>query len=143
MSKSTLSGISRRNFLIGASAGATALSLSHCRLKEDERVSFTPPAMDPASPRSYGDFSDVYRAKWTWDKIAKGTHTRANCISACAWDVYVKDGIVWREEQNAIYEAPPSTRRPGTTSPTRTPAAARREPATAISRYRAPGSCIP
>ncbi|GAF78536.1 unnamed protein product, partial [marine sediment metagenome] len=53
-----------------------------------------------------GDFSDVYRAKWTWDKVAKGTHTRANCISACAWDVFVKDGIVWREEQNAIYEAP-------------------------------------
>ncbi|MBW2237192.1 MAG: hypothetical protein JRG85_17595, partial [Deltaproteobacteria bacterium] len=41
----------------------------------------------------YGDFSDVWRDRWTWDRVAKGTHTRANCISACSWDVFVKDGI--------------------------------------------------
>jgi len=48
----------------------------------------------------------LYREKWTWDKVVKGTHTRANCIDACAWDVYVKEGVAWREEQAAVYTAP-------------------------------------
>ncbi len=51
----------------------------------------------------YGDWRDVYREKWTWDSIARCSHTRANCISACAWKVYVKDGIAWREEQAQVY----------------------------------------
>ena len=32
------------------------------------------------------------------------THNRANCMSACAWNVYVKDDIVWREEQSQAYD---------------------------------------
>ncbi|NIU61328.1 MAG: molybdopterin-dependent oxidoreductase, partial [Gammaproteobacteria bacterium] len=49
-------------------------------------------------------FEDVYRQRWTWDRIAKGTHY-VNCWyqRGCAFDVYVKDGIVWREEQVATY----------------------------------------
>jgi nitrate reductase alpha subunit len=54
----------------------------------------------------YKDWADLYRDKWTWDRVAKGTHTRANCIAACSWNLFVKDGIVWREEQNAIYRRP-------------------------------------
>jgi nitrate reductase alpha subunit len=26
-------------------------------------------------------------------------------MSACSWSVFVKDGLVWREEQNAVYDA--------------------------------------
>ncbi len=52
----------------------------------------------------YRTWEDVYREKWTWDRVVKVTHTRVNCISACSLDAYVKDGIVWREEQNATYE---------------------------------------
>jgi DMSO reductase family type II enzyme molybdopterin subunit len=48
----------------------------------------------------------VWRDNWTWDRVAKGTHTRANCIGACAWNVFVKDGVVWREEQDTVYESP-------------------------------------
>ncbi|UCE86897.1 MAG: molybdopterin-dependent oxidoreductase [Deltaproteobacteria bacterium] len=33
----------------------------------------------------------------------RGTHLRANCFSACAFDLYVKDGVVWREEQADTY----------------------------------------
>jgi DMSO reductase family type II enzyme molybdopterin subunit len=45
----------------------------------------------------------VYAQQWRWDRIAKGTHL-ANCgYQRCAWNVYVKDGIVWREEQVADY----------------------------------------
>jgi DMSO reductase family type II enzyme molybdopterin subunit len=41
---------------------------------------------------------------WTWDRVAKGTHL-ANCVYQrnCCWHVYIKDGLVWREEQFAGY----------------------------------------
>jgi DMSO reductase family type II enzyme molybdopterin subunit len=57
-----------------------------------------------ARPYEYRGWEDVYREQWTWDRVVKVTHTRVNCISACSLDAYVKDGIVWREEQNATYE---------------------------------------
>ncbi|HQW51438.1 MAG TPA: molybdopterin-dependent oxidoreductase, partial [Tepidiformaceae bacterium] len=57
-----------------------------------------------SKPYEYRTWEDVYRDQWTWDKVVKVTHTRVNCISACSIDAYVKDGIVWREEQNATYE---------------------------------------
>jgi DMSO reductase family type II enzyme molybdopterin subunit len=55
-------------------------------------------------PYEYRSWEDLYRDQWTWDKVVKVTHTRVNCISACSLDAYVKDGVVWREEQNATYE---------------------------------------
>jgi len=55
-------------------------------------------------PYAYRGWEDVYRETWTWDDVVHVTHMRANCLSACSLDAYVKDGIVWREEQNANYE---------------------------------------
>jgi len=52
----------------------------------------------------YRTWEDLYRQKWTWDRVVHSTHNRANCMSACAWNVYVKDGIVWREEQSQTYD---------------------------------------
>jgi DMSO reductase family type II enzyme molybdopterin subunit len=54
---------------------------------------------------SYADWKDVYRARWRWDRVVRGTHTNVNCVSSCAWNLYVRDGIVWREEQSAPYAA--------------------------------------
>ena len=42
------------------------------------------------------------REKWTWDRVVRGTHG-TNCQGGCAFNVYVKDGIVWREEQQGEY----------------------------------------
>ncbi|MAE95558.1 MAG: hypothetical protein CL910_12940, partial [Deltaproteobacteria bacterium] len=53
----------------------------------------------------YGDWTDLYRQRWTWDRVVRGSHNRVNCISACSWNLFVKENVVWREEQNAIYEA--------------------------------------
>jgi DMSO reductase family type II enzyme molybdopterin subunit len=50
-------------------------------------------------------WEDLYRERWTWDRVVKGSHGWANCRSACAWDLYVKNGVVVREEQSAPYEA--------------------------------------
>jgi DMSO reductase family type II enzyme molybdopterin subunit len=61
-------------------------------------------AAQPANEPSYRDFRDLYRQAWRWDRVVRGTHVRANCFSACAFDLYVKDGVVWREEQADVYE---------------------------------------
>jgi len=54
-------------------------------------------------PYQYRGWEDVYREEWTWDDVVKVSHLRVNCIESCSYDAYVKDGIVWREEQNANY----------------------------------------
>jgi anaerobic selenocysteine-containing dehydrogenase len=97
-------GISRRGFLVGGVAGAATLTLGlRCfRAEEPASPEETPPAR-PAPP-AYGDWRDVYRERWRWDKIVKSTHF-VNCWyqAHCCWNVYVKDGLVWREEQAANY----------------------------------------
>lgn len=98
-------GISRRNFIIGAGAGATTLALGLFRL-EPRAAGAELPATGLGATPDYNQWTDLWRARWTWDRVAKGTHTRANCISACSWNLFVKDGIVWKEEQNAVYERP-------------------------------------
>jgi anaerobic selenocysteine-containing dehydrogenase len=101
--------LTRRGFLIGA--GGVGLSLSLYQLRrcstspEGAKVSIVPPETIEGLPE-YGDWRDLYRQRWTWDKVAKGTHA-VNCWyqRGCNWDVYVKEGLVLREEQAASYEA--------------------------------------
>lgn len=50
-------------------------------------------------------WKDLYHQRWEWDEIVRGSHGWLNCRSACNWDLYVKDGVVVREEQTANYEA--------------------------------------
>ncbi|KKK57765.1 hypothetical protein LCGC14_3051190, partial [marine sediment metagenome] len=53
---------------------------------------------DPA-----GLWAEKYREKWTWDKTAWATHC-INCYPGnCQYRVYVKDGVVLREEQAGTY----------------------------------------
>jgi DMSO reductase family type II enzyme molybdopterin subunit len=89
--------LSRRRFLQGSAAAALALGL--------ERLAWVAPGPASAAPRDYGDWRDVYRERWRWDRVVRGTHTNANCVSSCAWNLYVRDGIVWREEQSSPYAA--------------------------------------
>jgi anaerobic selenocysteine-containing dehydrogenase len=111
MSDSVSGRVSRRKFIVGTGASAAALGLGLCYLQRNGEgpaplVGLPPAPLTPVETVRYGDFTDVWRERWTWDRVAKGTHTRANCIAACSWDVFVKDGIAWREEQHAVYEAP-------------------------------------
>jgi DMSO reductase family type II enzyme molybdopterin subunit len=61
-------------------------------------------AAPPVPP--YRTWEDVYRGKWAWDKVVRSSHF-VNCWyqAHCAWDVFVKDGLVWREEQAGDYPA--------------------------------------
>ncbi|MBI2359593.1 MAG: molybdopterin-dependent oxidoreductase, partial [Deltaproteobacteria bacterium] len=49
---------------------------------------------------------EIRRAPWKWDKVVKSSHL-TNCAyqQACNFNLYVKDGIVVREEQAANYPA--------------------------------------
>ncbi len=93
------SAFTRRTFIKGAGATLLTLSLRQLRLE---------PALASSAGKSekqdaYRSWEHIYRQQWRWDAVFKGTHLRSNCLSACAWDVYVKEGVVWREEQAAVY----------------------------------------
>jgi DMSO reductase family type II enzyme molybdopterin subunit len=100
--------LDRRRFLKlgGLAAAATAaggLPLFH--LREEALASGLADAGGARNPAKLGNWQDLYRQRWSWDLVAKGTHGWLNCRSACNFDLYVKDGIVVREEQTASYAA--------------------------------------
>ena len=77
-----------------------ALSLRRLAFAAPETAAVT---AAPAPLPDYRTWEDVYRAAWNWDRVVRGTHLRANCFSACSFDLYVKDDVVWREEQADVY----------------------------------------
>ena len=96
--------LTRRTFLQTAGAAAATLSLSNLEFAFAAWGDAGTPAAVSVTIPMYRQWEDVFRNKWTWAKITKSTHIRTNCIAACSWNLYVKDGIVWREEQNTIYK---------------------------------------
>jgi len=87
----------RRGFLKGLAAGAGSLALPSFVLAAAKEGT-------QAAIPLYKTWKDVYRQQWTWDKVVRSTH-HLNCWfqAHCSWDVYVKDGLVYREEQAAEY----------------------------------------
>jgi anaerobic selenocysteine-containing dehydrogenase len=92
--------LTRREVLAGGTAGLLALSLSGL---VPRRSSGGLQAASVGSLPTYAGYEDVYREAWRWDRVVRGTHLRANCFSACSLDLYVKDDVVWREEQADVY----------------------------------------
>jgi DMSO reductase family type II enzyme molybdopterin subunit len=93
--------VSRRVFLKGSAA---ALTLSLLNLEASAEGDFRAKAPRARSTPTYRSWDDVYRERWSWDRIVKSTHY-VNCAQqrGCAWNVFVKGGIVWREEQVGDY----------------------------------------
>lgn len=94
--------LDRRTFLLGGAAGLAGLA--GLRLALGRLRPAPVPAGVAAMAVAYGDFRDVYLERWKWDKVVRSSHW-VNCWyqAHCAWNVYVKDGMVWREEQAADY----------------------------------------
>jgi DMSO reductase family type II enzyme molybdopterin subunit len=92
--------ITRRELLVAGAAGGAALSL---RSLVPRGLAAAPDASPATREPTYAGAADLYREAWRWDRVVRGTHLRANCFSACSWDLYVKDGVVWREEQADVY----------------------------------------
>ncbi len=57
---------------------------------------------DPLDTYPYRGWEDLYREEFKWDRVVRSTHS-ANCTGSCSWMVYVKDGVMVREEQSADY----------------------------------------
>jgi complex iron-sulfur molybdoenzyme family reductase subunit alpha len=92
----------RRDFLKGlgvaTAVGVTGLSMAddHFGMDGLEVVD------DPIGSYPYRDWEDLYREEWDWDSTARSTHS-VNCTGSCSWEVYVRNGQVWREEQAGDY----------------------------------------
>jgi DMSO reductase family type II enzyme molybdopterin subunit len=95
-----VSGLSRRQFLKAGALAAAALATPSFVARSGGGVARAAAAPLP----SYGSFFDIYRKQLAFDKRVRGTHL-INCWyqAHCAFDVYVRDGIVFREEQAADY----------------------------------------
>ncbi|MBI5503165.1 MAG: molybdopterin-dependent oxidoreductase [Deltaproteobacteria bacterium] len=100
--------LTRRDFLRATGAAAAALGLLSLRLpgQADGQIAGSDGlgAALPGVPE-YRTWEDLYREQWRWDRVVRGTHSNTNCTSGCSWDLFVKDDVVWREEQRAPYAA--------------------------------------
>ncbi len=89
--------VTRRSFIKGTGAAIAAIGMSRLvPLPSFDRIMTT-------AARTYSSFEDVYRQKWSWDKVTWGTHLVDCYPGSCSWRVYTKDGVVFREEQGAQY----------------------------------------
>ncbi|MBI2357398.1 MAG: hypothetical protein HYV04_00515, partial [Deltaproteobacteria bacterium] len=61
---------------------------------------------NPGAESRY-DLRALRQSQWEWDQVVKSTHL-TNCWyqRACNFNLYVKDGVVLREEQAGNYPAP-------------------------------------
>jgi nitrate reductase / nitrite oxidoreductase, alpha subunit len=93
---------SRRSFIQTAAMTAATLALPGCSRKEKPVLTMLTGDFDPLRSYPYRGWEDFYRKIWTWDKVVRSTHS-ANCTGSCSWKVYVRNGVMVREEQAADY----------------------------------------
>ncbi|SEP05321.1 complex iron-sulfur molybdoenzyme family reductase subunit alpha [Halogranum amylolyticum] len=101
-SNTLLSGVDRRGFLKGIGV-AGLLGASGTGLADDFlRMDGLEVVDDPIGNYPYRDWEDLYREEWDWDSTARSTHS-VNCTGSCSWEVFVRNGQVWRESQAGDY----------------------------------------
>ncbi|MFB6134416.1 MAG: molybdopterin-dependent oxidoreductase, partial [Halanaeroarchaeum sp.] len=92
----------RRDFLKGLGATAAIGAAGVGAANQVSQMNRLEVVDDPIGNYPYREWEDLYRDQWDWDSISRSTHS-VNCTGSCSWNVYVKDGQVWREEQAADY----------------------------------------
>ena len=100
------SSTNRRRFLGATAATGVGLSLLHLEWACSPGISPSPDAPPPHRGEvTFNSWDDIYRNRWSWDRVAKGAHGWLNCRSTCTFDLFIKDNIILREEQSGTYEA--------------------------------------
>ncbi len=94
--------LTRRGFLTLAGAGTLGLLAGLPGIRQPEQGPGEPEDFDPLDRYPYRGWESLYREQFRWDKVVRSTHS-ANCTGSCSWMVYVKDGVMLREEQAADY----------------------------------------
>jgi len=101
-SRTATSDVGRRAFVKGLGATA-ALGLAGGSLADDLlQMDGLEVVDDPIGSYPYREWEDLYREEWDWDSTARSTHS-VNCTGSCSWEVFVRNGQVWREEQAGDY----------------------------------------
>ncbi len=95
------SPVTRRGFL-GLMGGIASTCFVGCG-----STPVTPPLtpitdFDPLAFYPFRGWESFYREQFKYDKVVRSTHS-ANCTGSCSWMVYVRDGVMIREEQAADY----------------------------------------
>src|SRR6266508_186504 len=97
--------LTRRGFLglLGGGAAALLAGIAGCPTGPREGAGPAEPTdFDPLDFYPYRGWESLYREQFKWDKVVRSTHS-ANCTGSCSWMVYVKDGVMVREEQASDY----------------------------------------
>jgi complex iron-sulfur molybdoenzyme family reductase subunit alpha len=94
--------LARREFLKGLGATAAVAGTTTALGDDLFQMDGLEIVDDPIGSYPYRDWEDLYREEWDWDSTARSTHS-VNCTGSCSWEVYVRNGQVWREEQAGDY----------------------------------------
>ncbi|WP_435345888.1 molybdopterin-dependent oxidoreductase [Haloarchaeobius sp. HRN-SO-5] len=94
--------LARRDFLKGLGATATVTGASSVLGDDLLQMDGLEVVEDPIGSYPYRDWEDLYREEWDWESRARSTHS-VNCTGSCSWEVFVRNGQVWREEQSSDY----------------------------------------
>ena len=95
-------GTARRDFLKGVGAAAAVGATGLGSAQDLTEMNTLDVVDDPIGNYPYRDWEDLYREEWDWDGKARSTHS-VNCTGSCSWQVYTRNGQVWREEQAGDY----------------------------------------
>jgi complex iron-sulfur molybdoenzyme family reductase subunit alpha len=92
--------LTRRRFIqVGSALGIAGLAAARA---EGALEAFDIFDLDPLRTYPYRGWESLYRRQFAWDRVVRSTHS-ANCTGSCSWKVYVKDGVMLREEQAGDY----------------------------------------
>ncbi|AJE02766.1 molybdopterin-dependent oxidoreductase [Geobacter pickeringii] len=89
--------LTRRQFLkiTGVAAGTLAAT-------DALALDLLKPVLDPTGAYPYRGWETLYRNEWSFDYRGRSTHS-VNCTGSCTWQGFVKNGILFKEEQAADY----------------------------------------
>lgn len=92
-----MSNWTRRDFLKTTAAGVGGLAAGQAF-----GLSLLAPVKDPYGAYPYRGWEELYREQYTWDSTGRTTHG-INCTGSCTWKGFVKNGVLFKEEQYADF----------------------------------------